>query len=320
MKRRLLWIVGVAILLSAGCRREQAAQSGAQPMDTSVTETGQASTGNRLPEVADLRIEPANPAPGQMVRAAVKVWDPDGDPLLIRYHWRLQGQRIGTEEGHLSLVGAKRGETVEVRVVVSDGKGGDVVDEATAQLENQAPLLHSVVLEPLGAMMAGQAVSARPRAVDPDGDALEYHFRWWVNGELQSENGGTLSPETFRRGDQIEVEVIATDGVSQSTAIRSPPLTIANAIPRFLSQPSGLNAEGEFVYQIEADDPDGDKRLRYALIQSPPGMRIDPVLGLVRWKPEREQAGRFPVKIAVDDLQGGTAIQEFEVIVAGAEG
>ena len=66
---------------------------------------------------------------------------------------------------------------------------------------------------------------------------------------------------------------------------------------------------------FEASDEDGDKPLRFSLLEGPPGMKVDPATGVLRWRPEAGQMGKHPVEVAVHDPSGdGNAIR-FEITV-----
>jgi hypothetical protein len=73
--------------------------------------------------------------------------------------------------------------------------------------------------------------------------------------------------------------------------------------------------DGEFRYEVEARDPDGDRPLRYALRSGPDGMLVDSVLGAVSWKPKPDQTGVHPIEVAVSDPMGATSVQHFEITV-----
>ena len=82
------------------------------------------------------------------------------------------------------------------------------------------------------------------------------------------------------------------------------------------SAPGGFGGDGAFRYQVAAEDPDGDRRMRYRLLEAPPGMSVDVLFGMVTWTPTESQAGSYPVVIEVDDMEGGKSTQGFEVHVA----
>ena len=45
--------------------------------------------GNRAPILRDVRIQPEEPAAGQLLRAVVWARDPEGDAVTLTYHWEL---------------------------------------------------------------------------------------------------------------------------------------------------------------------------------------------------------------------------------------
>jgi hypothetical protein len=88
---------------------------------------------------------------------------------------------------------------------------------------------------------------------------------------------------------------------------------VANAAPAITSQPPASMAGGVYRYMVEATDPEGDAPLRYELLQSPDGMRIDPYSGELQWRPSANQAGKHTVEIAVSDNRGGRSTQLFDL-------
>jgi hypothetical protein len=155
-----------------------------------------------------------------------------------------------------------------------------------------------------------------PIAEDPDGDPLEFRFRWSVNeATLEGEEEATLATAGLRPGDAIRVQVVASDGEAESDAAWSGVLLVGNAAPEIVSTPSAAAAGAEFRYAVEARDPEGDRSLRYELRKGPAGMTINPILGELVWQPRAEQAGSHPVEIAVADSGGATAVQVFELTV-----
>jgi hypothetical protein len=79
-------------------------------------------------------------------------------------------------------------------------------------------------------------------------------------------------------------------------------------------------AGGVYRYVVEAKDPEGDAPLRYELLESPEGMRIDPYNGELTWRPKANQVGTHTVKVAVKDSRGASSIQEFALPITGPSG
>ena len=72
-------------------------------------------------------------------------------------------------------------------------------------------------------------------------------------------------------------------------------------------------AGGLYRYMVEARDPEGDAPLRYELLQSPDGMRIDPYTGELQWRPVASQVGSHTIEIAVTDNRGSQSVQLFDL-------
>jgi hypothetical protein len=176
-----------------------------------------------------------------------------------------------------------------------------------------------VVIEPFGEVHANHDISAKPRAEDPDGDPLEFRFRWSVNGESVAGNSAVLPASEYGRGDQIRLRVEAWDGEDSSEALRSDPFGVVNSPPRITSIPGAFDPDGTFRYAILAEDPDGDRSFHYRLEKGPSGMAIDVVSGELSWTPIPEQAGSNPVTIEVSDRKGGVTSQSFDVGVVFEE-
>ena len=91
-----------------------------------------------------------------------------------------------------------------------------------------------------------------------------------------------------------------------------PDLEPGNRGPTILSRPTEVASLGNlYIYDVEADDPDGDP-LNYELLEGPPGMTIASGTGVIRW--EAGFTGQR-VKVSVTDGRGGEVIHGFSVPV-----
>ena len=100
-----------------------------------------------------------------------------------------------------------------------------------------------------------------------------------------------------------------------SCSLASPAIPVGNAGPKITSQPGSPGADGIFRYQVRAEDPEGGDGLRYRLASAPEGMTVTPLGGQVQWAPRPDQSGRHPVEIVVEDTEGATSVQSFELII-----
>jgi len=307
---------GAALALLAlgwtlGCGSPQAEPSAPA---AAADKTPAAPVANRAPEVQRVQLDPDPPQAGQRLRAEVQASDPDGDALGYTYRWQIDGERVG-DGAVLQLPDEAKDARVELRVVVTDGQLESEPFITIRRVENQPPRFEGLILEPSAEISSEDELVASPRAVDPDGDPITFRYRWLVNGSRVAANGPTLSSRHFRRGDRISLVVIASDAEDESDPLQSPEIRVVNAPPRITSRPSGVDSSGIFRYQVAVEDPDGDRALRYRLVEAPPGMTLDWLAGTLVWNPGQEQAGKHPVVIEVDDQAGGTASQAFEVEV-----
>ena len=98
-------------------------------------------------------------------------------------------------------------------------------------------------------------------------------------------------------------------------AVTSPPRPIVNAAPTIVSKPGPPSPDGVFRYRVVAEDPDGDRNLRFELMKAPEGMSIDPILGEATWRPKASQAGVHQIEVMVRDSHGDASALQFEVTV-----
>jgi hypothetical protein len=272
------------------------------------------------PSVRAVRVEPTEPMPGDRVRAIVEVDDPDGRGFVIGYTWSVGGREIGRGASGIDLPeDARAGEPVEVTVVVSDGSIEGEPFTASAAVGNRRPRLARLDFETSSNLVPGDTIVAVPEAFDADDDSLEFEYEWTVNREpleLDSWSPQDRIPtDALGSGDVVQVTVVARDHRgARSLPLTSRSLTLGDAPPEILSAPSGWE-DGTFRYAVEARDPQGGA-LRFGLRTGPDGMRVDPMRGVVEWRPAPGQAGTHPVEIVVENRSGARAIQAFDVEVS----
>ena len=100
---------------------------------------------------------------------------------------------------------------------------------------------------------------------------------------------------------------ITGDGTAQSFELlftRPESGVVLGSVPVVVNQ--------SYVYPALATDPDGDA-LTYSLTTAPDGATIDVATGAITWNPPA--VGDYAFSIQADDGRGGTAVQEFVVVV-----
>jgi len=325
MEWRRIWRSGAAALLlawSVGCGGSEVPPQetvNAADLGTSPPSDVRAPGENRAPTIEALRLEPEEPVSGDLLRAVVAVNEPDRDPVRLGFLWSVGGREVPGNGAELRLADVARGTLIEVVVTASDGEAESESSRAAVTVRNRRPVLTGLVLDPAAEPPRGRPVVAKPEARDPDGDALEFRYVWSVNGRRVEEWKPSLETDQLRKGDRIQVRVWASDGEHESDPIFSHAVTVANAPPEIVSAPSGLGEDGVFRYAVKAQDPDGDRSLRYYVEQGPSGMTVNPVMGEVLWRPTADDAGLHPVKIVVKDSEGLSVFQTFDITIRAEE-
>ncbi len=275
--------------------------------------------GNRAPILESVRLDPAEPAQGATLHAVVTARDPDGQPVTLAHRWFVDGAEQRVNEASLALAGAAKGAEIRVSVTASDGELTSEEMESSARVIDRPPSITATVLKPEGSVAPGQPVAASAVAGDPDGDAIDFEYTWFVNDEPRSDTGSLFKTDGLKSGDTIYADVRASDGANWTEPARTATVTVGSGHPEITSTPPGLRGDGVFHYQVVAVDPDGDKRLRYKVEKGPEGMVMDDITGELIWRPSEMKAGVHPVIVVVRDSGGLETKQSFSVTIQRQE-
>ena len=302
----LRWSGIVLVVLLAGCDSESN-QSGVAPG------SGVFQSGNRLPVIRQAVVFPTPLILSGPIAVQVEADDAGRNPLTFRYQWFVNGHRVdGETRPTLAPTLLKLGDKVEVEIVAADGQtSGKPYRTEPAIVGNTPPEVVKLSIEPTGSDR--NTMHALAEGVDVDQDAIHYAYRWWRNGTLVA--GGdtaTLDTGAFSRGDSITVEVIPRDAGGAGKSKLSEPVALGNNAPKITSHPPSKFEKGVFVYSVQAIDDDKDS-LKYLLEAAPSGMTIDSATGMISWQVAPDVKGTQRVRISVQDGQGGSAFQDFDL-------
>jgi hypothetical protein len=319
MRRSFFAALGAA-LFTLACGSDDPQPSGA-PLVREAPEPVAERLENTPPQVDRLVLQPQAPLPGQRLEARVEASDPDGDPVRIELEWRYGGRVIAQgARTTLAPEGLVKGEDLVVIATASDGRDTSEPVRASVTVGNTAPLISALYLSPDGEIGPGQEVSAAPQALDADGDELEFEYEWLLNGEVvRNAKRATFATDELRRGDRLQARVRVGDGEAWSPVAESMTLTLANRPPRILEPPALERVAGGVRGTLEAEDPDGDRTLRFRVLSGPPGLAVDPVTGVMSFKPRSGTTGAQAVEIAVADSYGAESALRFELTVSPGE-
>jgi hypothetical protein len=295
----------LAILL-AGCDSESN-QSGTTPG------AGVSQNGNRPPIIQRALIFPIPLILSGPVAVQIEADDTGRNPFTFRYQWIINEHRVdGETYPTLSPTLLKLGDKVEVEIVASDGHtSGKPYRTEPATVGNTPPEVVKVSIEPTGSDRS--EMKAIVEGVDADRDAISYVYRWRKNATLVVEgDNATFNTGAFSRGDSITVEVIPQDAGGVGKSKLSEPIALGNNAPKITSHPPNKFEKGVFVYSVQAIDDDKDS-LKYLLDTAPTGMTIDSATGMISWPVAPDVKGTHRVRVLVQDGQGGSAFQDFDL-------
>jgi hypothetical protein len=280
------------------------------------TPTGtQANPGNRAPLVKSAKILPEPIVLTSPLTVLVEAEDPEREAVSFRYRWFVNGTQVSGQTGaSLPPDALTRGQQVTVEIVPSDGTHeGAPYRTAVATVGNSPPIVTRVSVTP-ESPEAGERLTAQVEIRDPDGDPLSVSYRWYRNAVLVKETDEPFFETAGSAGGMIVLEVEARDLSAAGNPVRSNAIVVRNAPPRIVSMPPTAAQSERYEYKVKAEDRDGDT-VTYQLEKGPPGMTIESGTGRLLWAFPADQRGTVPVRITASDGQGGTAIQEFEIVL-----
>jgi hypothetical protein len=303
-----------------------------------------ANTNNRLaganvdPEFISLPPTAPIKTGGRLIYQAAAT-DLNGDPLSYDLVVNPEGMTI-SPDGTLSWVpGNEQLGQHQVIIRVKDDRGGIALQAFQVRVDqgNRLPIFTSTL--PTVNPRVGQAFQFQAKAIDLDGDTVTYQI---VNDPRTTPAGVTIDPATglvkwTPNAQQVggafvwaygsnatepwEVLIRATDGKGGESfqrlrlTVEATGGTGANQAPVITSKPRTLaGTDRPYVYEIEANDPDGD-RLSYELLPgAPAGMTLTG--RTVTWAPTVAQLGSQSFQVKVSDGRGGFVTQNVPLLVS----
>lgn len=234
--------------------------------------------------------------------------DPDGDELNFSLTQGNDVQNASITSDGLFSFNPDFGQAAEYEftVRVSDGELFDEHDfSVTVTPTNRPP---EFVSEPVTIVQVNQAYSYLAVAEDPDGDPITLTAEilpTWLTFTDNGDGTGLLegTPSEGDVGDH-EVELAADDGVLTASQAFTIEVREEPNQPPFFTETfdeATVAEDGEFSFQFEADDPDGDD-LTFSLTQ---GNDVENASitsdGLFTFNPDFGQAGEYEFTVRVSD-------------------
>lgn len=275
---------------------------------------------NHPPVIRSVTLGPTPLGAYAEVSAQVDVSDEDGDPVTLKYHWTVNGSPAGEEARPvLPIASLKRGDQVGLEVIPSDGtvQGASML-AGPFPVENTPPTVLRVTIE-LQESPVPPVLKAVVEGKDSDQAPITYFYRWKKNDRvIQEGEGPSLDAAQLEPRDLVIVEVTPRDPHAEGKMVRSEAYVVGNRSPRITSVPPGSPMGEHYEYLVQAVDKDGDL-LTYDLERAPLGMTIQRETGKISWRWGSAGSGSHHVRVVASDGHGGTAFQEFDVVLTGTE-
>lgn len=301
-------VVGMLLLsLISGCgsgdERPSAHQGGPAGEQPKAVAT------NPTPETVKVTIVPPAPVSGDCLTVAV-----NGRAGSRKISWFLDNELVqGDVVGQYCVPEGSRGKTV--RMAFGENQDGLGV---SVSIGNAPPIVLDAQMK-LVVEGDRRYLECIPEAKDLDQDEIAFAYTWYVNGEPNRfESGNRLDIGDIKKGDLIRLEILPNDGSVDGPFYATLEGPLPGSPPSIVSQPPASFRANEFVYQVKAEDPDGDL-LTYGLEKPPQGAAIDAGSGLLTWSLAGVAPGEYRLSIVVADPEGQKAGQEFSVNVTREE-
>lgn len=185
---------------------------------------------------------------------------------------------------------------------------------------NQPP---SFVSTPNASATEIQPYTYSAQAIDPDpSDTLTYSLVTNPVGATVDPTSGLVNwtPSATQTGPQSFTIRATDDGVGNLFVEQSFVVTVTdvNQVPSIVSTPATTGIEAmEYLYDVDATDPDPADQLTYSLTEFPNGAMIDASSGTITWTPSATQTGaqNFTVRATDDGTQSLFTEQSFVVTI-----
>ena len=184
----------------------------------------------------------------------------------------------------------------------------------SSESRGKGPIIQAARINPISGL---QSASLNITAKDPGGGRISTRIDWFVNNErVTGQNGETLHPSHFEKGDVVSAKVTVSNG-QKSTEKLVNGVTVGNSPPKFVTQRADFKTIDGFRLKVE--DPDGDV-LTYTLEDAPPGMSISSDGVLSYSGSTTGGGGSYSTRIVVSDPDGEAIVWPVDLSIEAGSG
>jgi len=275
---------------------------------------------NHQPIIASLEPEAERVVPLGSLQVVCVASDPDGDELS--YAWSTSAGEVGGDGDTVTWTAPASEGSYSVTVVVTDGRGGEVMDYVTITVRaNNPPTIASLTADAEWTTPSG-SVEVTCTASDPDGDELSYE--WSASGGDISGTGAVADWAAPQEVGTYDITVVVGDGyggsatrtLSVSVLTGQPPIIEALLVTAehcYLKAYSGGYYVGrEQMYDIECMVTEASIELFYEW--SCTGGELAGEGSLITWTAP-DASVEVTVTVTVSDMSGSTAGEDIILTV-----
>lgn len=197
---------------------------------------------NRPPSVTEVSLTPTTIRTNDTARATATVVDEDGQPVTVRYRWRVNNvvvREVDDAEGDGDQLPGSffaKGDQITVTVVPRDSFGeGNPRTAGPRVVSNSVPFVVTATISPSSPVEGSTLTCTASGWSDADGDPAGYRWRWSVNSRLIDTLTNTLSSSDFDKGQTVTCFVIPFDGTEEGPQVPSLPVVVGNTPPTLAS-------------------------------------------------------------------------------------
>ncbi|TYQ27480.1 putative Ig domain-containing protein [Pseudanabaena sp. UWO310] len=254
--------------------------------------------------------------------ANITATDPDNDKLTFSIVNAPSGLTIQSSLGNSARLfwqpTADQTGKFPITIKVDDNRGGVDIETynlevaSSATVKNKPPFFAS---EPIVSGTVNSTYRYSVKVDDPNNDNLILTLNQAPDGLILDPVTKQLqwNPTSKDIGDHAVILQVVDSSGAIATQTYNLKIRALNLPPIITSSPITLAAaNGIYQYRVLAQDPEGNP-LNYFLDSSPSGMTIDNT-GLISWSPTTATTAN--ISIRVDDNQGGTTSQNYQIQVS----
>lgn len=212
-----------------------------------------------------------------------EVSDPNGDSVVVSYHWTVNGEVINTNGSILPASFYQKGDAIEVYGVLSDGELSVTTASLLINVSNSLPQLTGLTVSPPIANTTNEVSALQSVSVDPDGDQVQISYEWIISGQdVPVSTTNTLPAYTAAKGDLVTLKVSVSDGEGALTNTFQMEIQDAPAQMTVPSLAKQVEHGQSINAAIEVVDPDGDSLPNMSLAYGPASMTVQD--GAIKWQ------------------------------------